>query len=92
MEYVGVCSSALKDSFVERFSDLVDGVELVFKDSSELDDFELSTREIDFLEKLNFVSIHAPWSEDKLSTECLEKLGEVIDLIKVCNVVVHPMD
>jgi hypothetical protein len=82
--------------FVEReFSGLIDGVELCFIYKKDIDDFELNQKAIDFLNTLEFNTLHAPvreieYGKNKETTEVFRKINEITSLINIEFVAFHP--
>ncbi len=72
----------------------ISGIELVFGTSKELFSFSLSGQDINWIKKLKYVSIHAPFEPIKLGSEVmlqqLKWLSYISARVNAQNIVIHP--
>ncbi|MBR9691930.1 hypothetical protein GOV06_04030 [Candidatus Woesearchaeota archaeon] len=78
----------------------IDGVELQFVNVEKVMKFKFTKKELNFLRKLRFNTIHAPlhlkegvhmkWYNNKKCKGILKKVHEMYDQIGACNIVFHP--
>ncbi len=97
MRDIGICIGNLgrwgeKTSNIKKIlSNIeIDGVELVFKNNKELNNFKLSKKDAFFFFIYKFISIHAPWKEYQISDTSLKKLDKIAKSLNLLTVVVHP--
>ena len=81
--------------FLEKYSSLIDGVELLFATPKELIEFELDAKSKNFLKSKQFVTIHMPFDEveyknDKTTEELIEKTENLSKEIKINYILFHP--
>ncbi len=82
-------------NFLEKYSSLIDGVELLFATPKELMEFELDTKSKNFLKSKEFVTIHMPFDEveyknNKTTEELIEKAENLSKEIKINYILFHP--
>lgn len=81
--------------FLQKYSHLIDGIELLFATPAELMDFELDSTSKNFLDGLDFVSIHMPFIEteyldNKETRAWIEKAVEIAEKTRAQYLLFHP--
>ena len=78
----------------ENFADLIDGIELCFILKEELECFELSKNDLNFINSLQFNTLHAPvnlgYGKNKETKTILEKIHTINKKVELKQVVFHP--
>ncbi|MDP2973460.1 MAG: TIM barrel protein [Candidatus Diapherotrites archaeon] len=79
----------------ENFSGLVNGVELFFWNMGDFESFELDDRATEFLQSLEFNTLHAPikeieYGENQATARVLEKIERMGKAVNIERVVFHP--
>lgn len=82
--------------FLEKYSNLIDGVELIFATPKELIEFELDKKSATFLKSKKFITIHMPLKEIiyKKNSETKKLLKKATNLAKKVNaqyLLFHPI-
>jgi len=82
-------------NFLEKYSSLIDGVELLFATPKELMEFEFDKKSLDFLKSKQFVTIHMPFDEveyknDEVTKELIKKAEKLASEIKINYILFHP--
>lgn len=82
-------------NFLEKYSSLIDGVELLFATPKELLEFEFDSKSLNFLKSKKFNSIHMPFNEieykkDELTKELIKKAEKLASEIKINYILFHP--
>lgn len=82
--------------FIEKeFSGEIDGIEICFIQKEDFDKFEFDQKAIDFLNRLEFNTLHAPTREidygnNKETEDSFRKISEMTKIVNMNYVTFHP--
>ena len=81
--------------FIQKYSDKINGIELLFATPKELLKFEFEKDTLEFVQSLDFVSIHMPvidaiYQNDLETKKVIDKATKIYDLVKASYLVFHP--
>jgi hypothetical protein len=81
--------------FIQKYSNKINGIELLFATPKELLEFEFERDMLIFVQSLDFVSIHMPiicvnYKNDLETKEIIDKATEIYDLVNAKYLVFHP--